>query len=133
MKISQIRALSVARGDRFFMEEKRITLNGSALVASATAFSMVAGERPVKHEGYLFATMEKSGYFKIWFFMLSDHSITEIEGNEKYTTISEIENKIHSVENQEVRNKPNRLVYSTSHGLEIIPKSESGIRLAVSQ
>jgi hypothetical protein len=132
MKITQIRALSMARGDKFFMEEKRQTLNGSALVASATAFSMVAAERPVKHDGFLFGTMEKSGYFKIWFFMLSDHSITEIEGNEKYTTIAEVESKIHSVENKETRNRPNRLVYSTSHGLEIITKAEAGIRMGAS-
>jgi hypothetical protein len=100
------------------------------LIASATAFTVNPGKRPVKHEGFLFGTMERSGYFKIWFFMLSDHSITEIEGNEKYTTIAEIEEKIHSVENQETRNKPNRLVYSTSNGLEIITKEACGIRMA---
>lgn len=132
MKITQIRALSMARGDKFFMEEKRQTLNGSALIASATAFTINPGERPLKSEGYLFGTMEKSGYFKIWFFMLSDHSITGIENNEKYTTISEVETQIHSVENQEARNRPNRLVYSTSHGLEIITRDAAGIRMGAS-
>jgi hypothetical protein len=129
MKISEIRSLSISRGDKFFMDEKRIVLNGSALIAPATAFTVTPGKILTQWQGHLFATMEPSGYFKIWFFMTADNSITEVEGNEKYTTIAEVESKIHSVEFKGERRKPNRLVYTTADGLEIITKEAVGIRL----
>lgn len=129
MKINQIRAASVGRGDTFFRD--RITLNGSALIASATAFTLqIENKHPIKDEGFLFATVEDKGEFTIWFFMVKDSSITEVESNEKYNTIAEVEKTIHSVESSEARNKPNRLIYTTAHGLQIIDKELYGVHLA---
>lgn len=131
MKITQIRACSIGQGYGFFKEQGRETLNGSALVAPATAFTLqMERNHPIKDEGFLFGTMEKDGYFRIWFFMVKDNSITELETNEKYTSIAEVEKIIHSVESAKERNRPNRLVYTTAHGLEVITKAESGIRMA---